>query len=793
MSVLTSHSHVLPALSTQTLPRHVRELLRGVLKLVSDELERGLNASIRDFEQHLHRQVDRLMDKAVRERWLTAQDTLVRSRPELLAHFLGALEAELASLHEPQIIRGHLQTRYRPGGELALVNDVEIEETSALTDAATRAELQNSLQLFLLGQRFGVLAGRPAFDVETLPVGPQALCRSIRYAHERLGLDNTIRVMFYRSFERQVMPTYGTLVETINIDLARNGVLRNLQYVPVRARRVEQKVAESAAESGNRGAKVEGQQGTLAELRTRSVSEAALHTGSGAAPTNPASRQAADLLAALAAASRNESAPPERAFSLLQQLLAGRRQLLGKLSPDRSRVGREPPRVVSTNDLQEALSAMQSRPIAPLVSQGRSQPRNIGHLKQDMLAMLRRASPNQEAPALADEHNDALDLMSMLYDSLMKDLKPDSHAAALVSKLQVPLMRVALQDKTLFTRHEHPARQMLNALAESSSQWLGEDGDDAGLLNQMNSLVDRAVSGYQGDPAVFSKVLEELNGHLQMLSRKAEAAERRHVEAARGKEKLTLAREHATRAVEALIKSQKLPRFTRTMLSQAWADVMALTSLRQGADSEAWHAQLAVAERLIQLSQPDEASAVDSESRMRLQREIEDGLSKVGYQGEDVEAIATRLVHPDSPSKDEASSRTELTMRLKARARLGEDLNGRKSRHLALTSAEEAQLHRLKDIPLGTWFEFVINPKGDRVRRRLSWLSAATGEVLFVNQRGQKNAEYTLESLARLLAKGQVAVLEEDKTSMIDHAWENVLNSLRSFAVPAADAAVKSP
>ena len=87
-------------------------------------------------------------------------------------------------------------------------------------------------------------------------------------------------------------------------------------------------------------------------------------------------------------------------------------------------------------------------------------------------------------------------------------------------------------------------------------------------------------------------------------------------------------------------------------------------------------------------------------------------------------------------------------------------------------------------MPVGTWFEFVINPQGDRVKRRLSWLSTATGDALFVNQRGQKNAEYTLDSLARLMAKGQVAILEEEKSSAIDRAWENVLNALRSFAVP---------
>jgi hypothetical protein len=66
----------------------------------------------------------------------------------------------------------------------------------------------------------------------------------------------------------------------------------------------------------------------------------------------------------------------------------------------------------------------------------------------------------------------------------------------------------------------------------------------------------------------------------------------------------------------------------------------------------------------------------------------------------------------------------------------------------------------------------------------LAWYSTATGAALFVNHRGQKNAEYTLESLARMLVKGQVFMIEEEKGTIIDRAWENVLTALRSFAVP---------
>ena len=319
-----------------------------------------------------------------------------------------------------KIKRGHLQAGYRNSDELALVNDLEIEETSALTDAATRAELQHSLAMFLIGQRFGVLAGRPAFDVENLPVGPQALCRSIRRATEKLNLEVQARLMLFRAFERQVMPLYGNMVEAMNNELSTRGVLPHLQYVPVRARRVEQKPGGAAA------AEVIDHALSLvasgAERTARTALRDRANDGSGSSIPPDLARQAAELIAAMT--SGQGGIANDQAYGVLRQLMSSRRQLLGKLNPDRGRDSREAPFVVPPTALQEVLYSMQSRLFAPVMAQGRAMPRNVGHIKQDMLAMLRRVAPNQEAPALSDEDNDALDLIGMLYDNLMRDLSP---------------------------------------------------------------------------------------------------------------------------------------------------------------------------------------------------------------------------------------------------------------------------------------------------------------------------------------------------------------------------------
>ena len=61
--------------------------------------------------------------------------------------------------------------------------------------------------------------------------------------------------------------------------------------------------------------------------------------------------------------------------------------------------------------------------------------------------------------------------------------------------------------------------------------------------------------------------------------------ERRHIEAARGKEKLEVAKMRSGAVLEKLLGDQRIPRFSKALLNQAWADVLTLTLLRQGEDS----------------------------------------------------------------------------------------------------------------------------------------------------------------------------------------------------------------
>lgn len=762
-----------PTLAARPFPRRVRRLLEGVLEFASDEIERALTATLNESEQQLFKLAEQARSNDIQQQCFEALRSVKRGRADLTPRYMIGLEAALAGIRDEAPPPKGASVGITRFGQLSLVEDVELDEAGTLNEIAGRAEIRNSLPLYLLGQRFGVLAGRPAFDSEQLPVGPHALVRILQQALCCIELNTPYRLLVFRQFERQLTVIYGAFVEAINAFLIKEGVLPHLTYVPVRVRARRQGDAPSEPVSASEP------RGQRENWREESDEAAGSPRRSARQPHTAWPGEEAYAPAPGEDESANEM------FAILRQLLAGRRQLAGKFGASGGRP-REGGYVANPDDVQTVLGLLQQKPATAVLVDGMPAPRSVHHIKQDLLAQLRQISPSGAAPNLADEDADTIDLVDMLFDHIMKDVRPNSPAAALLAKLQVPLLRVALRDKGFFTRQHHPARQMLNAIAESGAYWVGEDEADRGTIEKMRMLVDRVVGEFDGDPTLFDALLGDLRGHLQTNVRKAEVAERRHVEAAQGKEKLALARMNASEAIATRVKGKKLPRFVHTMLTQAWTDVLALTALRQGEDSDTYRRQLQAAELLIDATTatPGATALSDSETQ-DLRQEIEHSLPTVGYHVEDAAAIAAKMIAGEDESKeDDAASRTELALRLKARTRLGEEFEAekRKAKAIDLNDEEKACLEQIKQLPFGTWFEFQANPQGDKVRRRLSWYSTITGHSLFVNHRGQRVGEYTLAWLAQALAKQQVRIVSAERGTIIDRAWGAIVSALKTFA-----------
>ncbi|RBJ40158.1 DUF1631 domain-containing protein, partial [Xanthomonas oryzae pv. oryzae] len=429
---------------------------------------------------------------------------------------------------------------------------------------------------------------------------------------------------------------------------------------------------------------------------------------------------------------------------------------------------------VPKNALGDALASLQGA----LATQAAATPQasGIDAVQRQVLELLRsQHGPNA---VLAPQDKDTFDLLGLLYAQMQHEVRQQTPAQALLAKLQVPVARAALADSHFFVRDQHPVRELLNTVAESGAVWLGEDDIDPQLLHKLGSAVEKIVNDYQGDEAVFVAANGDIQTHLRALARKAEVTERRHVDAARGKERLESAKQQAEARIEQICEQSAPPRFVQSLLRQAWSDVLTLTLLRRGEQSPEWDERQALTARIAEVTCRSEGQPADT----ALGTDVETALLQVGYHHDEAAAIARRLSTPGG--EDEVTSRTELAAKLKARTRLGDqgDSAPRKAAATPRTPAEEQCYTQLRNLPFGTWFEFVVNQQGELRRQRLSWYSPMTGNALFVNQRGQKVGEHSLDSLARLMAGGQARLLVEEKSRLIDRAWHATVRTLRSLA-----------
>lgn len=744
--VTFEHAALHPTLASAQLPRRVRRALEQVYTLAADEMARALERMLAEFEQQQFRQADQAANPGLQQSFFDTLRLVRQNRADLIPEFLSGLEAALAGIRNPPSPPPGKATGVLHFGEMRLVEDHELDEDSVLRAIASRHESRTSLPLHLLGQRFGVLAGSPAFEAERLPVGPQQLGNLFAKASHVLQLELQPRLELLRCFDHYALNGYSQLVEALNATLVRENILPNLAYVPIRARPATQSELTGAAQSERREQARE--QGRAQGIGDGSRPYTGWFSGDEGAHDSPES------------------------FTLLQEMLASRRDLLNKFSPGSA----EPPvrSQLSTEDVMQALSRMQSTPREPGPDAPRA-PRSVHDVRQALLAQSRQA--RGQAAALSREDNDAFELLAILLAEIQRELRQDAPGNRLVHKLVVPLLRLVIKDRGFFVQQSHPARQLLNAVAESSATWVSEDEGDPQLNDHLSHAVDDVVAHYEGDTNVFDAANQRVQQHLQLMARRAEVAERRHVDAARGKEKLELAKRRAAEVIAAASRDHKLPRFVKTLLANAWSDVLTLVQLRNGEDSEEWQQQVDATTAIVHATSLNHPASPPP----GLAAQIEHALTLVGYHGDEAGDIARRFTANVEDDETDPASRTELALRLKARGRLGQESSPDKPDLPPRNEREQAAYDMLRTLPFGAWFEFVTNQQGDVVRRRLSWYSPMTDHALFVNQRGQRVGEQSLDSLARALAQGQVRIVTVEHSSLVDRAWHSALGALRNF------------
>ncbi len=612
--------------------------------------------------------------------------------------------------------------------ELTLVEEAQLEAQLAsevVIEAITRA---HGPALDAVERRFASMVGVEKLETGLNPLSPSSLANGMQAAQADISLPDNLRVVLFKIYERELVNSLGALLTELNARMTTAGVLPEL---------------------GN------------------------------PRPADQAPAQAVGAAAAAAAANQAQSrfegtqADDRVMFDALCELLHSWRPQSGAAAvPPSANGGR---RALQLNEMMSVLSLLQtSVPGAVHEAMGNADASLAQLMKREMLQSARQIGVSPDQINMSTEHEDAVDLVGMLFDVLFDERDFEAQARTLISRLVVPYVKAAVMDRRLFQYKTHPARRLLNSLSEAVEGNKGEGPQEKELLGKAEETVDRLVAEFNEDIAIFETLEQELRSFLEQHNRRIELAERRATESQRGQERLEQARTLAASELSRRVEGHSLPAPLGDFLSRSWSHHLSMIALREGADSAAWNAALGVADALLELLPKEGMPVRNANAALQNLREpIEAVLASSGITGDAVGDTIRNLANCIESLKPIAmSAQVE-----KPRPALVERpvLSIVADREKLDFEAEDLDL--LRGLKIGVWLDLAgedqkLHPA------KLSWISPISSRLMFVNRRGVRILVASVEELAAMKKLGNLVLREQEH--VFDQAMHRVMGRLQN-------------
>lgn len=700
------------------------EAVRAVLALADDALF--------DFMQKAGANTDQ-------NRYIDAMRELRRRREDIEDRFGSHLHTcwERFLAKDPMSAEDSVATQ-EPSG-LSLVSEDDLESQIAARMLGQALQKECSAVALQVMQRLSWAGGRQPLELETNPIGTSHIAVGLRAGFDQCDIPADIKLILFKLCERELPRPVAAVYEQLNRHLLQAGVLPHLRSLPAQNPRPSQP-----------------------EMREPN-------------PT-PAERMEARPAEAYA--------PNERAlFATLHELLRGWRQ--NGASPAAPAPMSANVRPMSSNEMLSVLSLLQAEiPDGLRVAIQDPSQSVVQRIKSEVLSSVGRLGMDPGSTCLNPVDEDAIDLVGMLFDVLLDERQLEGSARELIGRLVVPFIKVALLDRRMFLRKEHPARRLLNAVAEACEGNQGETPAERTLLAKAEEVVQRLVIEFNENMAIFQVLEEEFRSFMDQHHKRVELAERRTTEAQRGRERLESAREFAAAELDKRVSGVALPPALDVVMRRYWTHHIVVVQLREGEESAAVKSALDCGDSLLAMA---DAARSGESALAAVLPQISAGLLPVlassGCVGEAAEALvdavsdelramAVGKVQPIMSVPEMISDSADST-----RSAESETMTLRLVSDRASLDYREEDAEALRALAVGSWVEF-IDAEGVAQPAKLSWVSPISSRLLFVNRRGMRVCVSSVEELAALMREKRFSV--RGANSAFERAMHQVLGQLRA-------------
>jgi hypothetical protein len=437
--------------------------------------------------------------------------------------------------------------------QLELVTDDDLDETLKFKRITEKIRKSCDEELSAIDQRVRVLVNDAALESDDNPFSPQAIADGYRLACRQVEFDLAQRKVMLELFDDAMLDAIAECYQKVNDLLVQEGILPKLKYGISRSKSDKARPAKEAEKEGEK------------------------------APAEKA------------------PATPQDMFAMIQQLL-GPVAAKGGGAPGMG-VGGAP--LLQGADLMGSLSRLQVGDATGVTApEGEDLAALLAAAKSGMSNVLHQLKTTSVGQGLGQVDSVTLDIVARLFDELFDDPKVPIALKGLIGRLQLPMLKVAIADKELFSTKTHPARQLLDTLGQVGLRLPADFDPSSPLFAKLEVFVQELVDGFQEKLEIFDTVrtllLEMIDEYDANVALRMEES-RKQLEQA---ESLAVAKAAAQEEIAKRVKASAAPRPIVEYLAQQWIKYLLILHAREGVESDGWRRALETIDQLLWSVEP---------------------------------------------------------------------------------------------------------------------------------------------------------------------------------------------
>ncbi len=755
------------ALATQARRVYLEALVRGMTPLVA--------AVTQVAEQLLLQAVPHAVAMARRD----AVQAWRQRVPDWQAAVVGALrDAALHGVAEA----GREPEPTRPASQMSLVDDVTIEREITSSRLALVVMDRATWEFTDLRTRMQVLEAHD--DLAPLDLlRANVVARIVLNAWNRVGLDATVWQLLQQELHEEFAQLISEAYHEANRWLIAQRVLPEVDLRPFIRR---------SAQAGGTTASV-----AVAGIAPGAVPRPAASVGAGATGAadggqSRASHQAEEVMAQLqrVLARHVPGFPVTARHQLPASPASGRPSLANApgLAGEPADPAASSQRLMGA--IKHAQETLQRRPAAPAEGPAAT-PRaleEIGARNQAFKQVLKQAANTPAERA-------TIEIVAMMFQSILTEERIPATVRVWFARLQMPVLRVAVSEPDFFAAADHPARRLIDRMGACVMGFNTHQGDNSNeALEREIKRVVQVVEAYPDTGRrVFATVLSEFEKFLAHYFENENQASKKGVSLAQQVEQRETLAIQYTIELRKMLSAVPVQDGVRDFLFHVWADVLAVTAVRSGAQAEDTKAMKRAAADLIWSASAKASREERAEVIRRLPpllKTLRDGMSQAGLppaKQDDQVRLLNNALAAAFTAKTAAIPRERLDElmdqleTLEAMLPQGEgeeeqvdellmrDLSGHESDEMEVvaeggSAPTPAMVAWARELQVGGWF--MLDYRGRNEQVQLAWRGLRKQLALFVTPKG-RGVLFSLNRMAAFLQAGLLLPAQDESLTVL--------------------------